>query len=107
MDLKLLGKTKVDGVSCYKIKTKIEGEPAFMFIDANKYLLAKTEITAREAGITATSEILVKSYRNIGGTKVPASVLIRLNGELMMTMNINRYKQNVEIADSQFAFPGR
>jgi|GEM_PF-608903 len=76
-------------------------------IDIDELVAKVPAANGGEAGITATSEILVKSYRDIGGTKVLASVLIRLNGELMMTMNINSYKQNVEIADSQFAFPGR
>lgn len=102
----LLGKEKVDGKECYKIKNIDQDEKeALIFVECSNYLIAKVSSKQDMMGAETDVEVFMKDYKDIEGIKIPHLMEIKSGGELFGTITIQNWKMNVPLDDKLFQKP--
>lgn len=99
-----LGKEKVDGLTCFKIKlTEKEGKVSTMFIDTDEYLVRKM-ISSNEG---KEAEILLQDYKKYQNFNIPYKYVITAGEMGSMDIIIESMEFNIPIDDSIFKKPSK
>jgi outer membrane lipoprotein-sorting protein len=102
----LIGGDELNGVKVYHIKaTRADGTVFDYFIDQATFLITKTSIQVQQAGTTQTVESYPADYRKVNGITVPYSLDVRVAGQSVFTMQVQKAELNPVIDDSIFKMP--
>jgi outer membrane lipoprotein-sorting protein len=106
--VELVGKESVEGADAYKIKvTKKSGKVEYHYLDAETYLLVKTEGKANVRGTEMEVETTFSDYKDVDGLMQPFSIEQGAKGmPQKQKMTFTKIEMNVPMDDSRFAFPG-
>jgi outer membrane lipoprotein-sorting protein len=100
------GKEDMEGTSCYKIKldTK-EGDSFTYYIDADSYLMLRTNTKMKRMGNEMESDTYYSNYMMTEGIAVPAKIETKMKDQLMGTLVIETVELNTELDDALFEKP--
>ncbi len=105
--VELLGKDTFEGADVFKIKlTKYDGTEATYFMDADNYVLLKTEVTMVVEGNTVTSSAIMGNYKEVDGVMMAHSITTSAMGQ-SMNLILDKVEFGVEVDDSLFTKPGK
>jgi hypothetical protein len=97
--VELLGKEKMDGVECYKLKmVQKSGLLKTIYIDATTYYINKEVVTSKGSGEEKTSEVSYSNYKKTADGFVIAHTLTRQEGEV----NFEKVTVNSKLAEDMF-----
>jgi outer membrane lipoprotein-sorting protein len=105
--IELMGKEAVEGADAFKLKvTKKNGNIEYDYLDAETYLLVKTEGKVRRRGTEMEGETTFSDYKDVDGTMQPFSME---SGAKEMgqkqKLTFTKIELNVPLLDSRFAVP--
>jgi hypothetical protein len=111
----LEGKEKVEGTECFKLKltkkpTLVDGKEVenvvYYFVDTENYvpLVMKSTIKKGQAK-GATSETIYSDYQEVNGLYFPFSIAQKFNGQIAVTIVVEKVEIGVPLNDKDFAFP--
>jgi len=106
--VELVGKESVEGADAYKLKvTKKNGKIEYHYLDAETYLLVKSEGKANVRGTEMEVETTFSDYKDVDGMMQPFSMEQGpKGGPQKQKMTFTKIEMNVPMDDSRFAFPG-
>ena len=105
--IELAGKEPVEGADAYKLKvTKKSGNVEYYYLDAETYLLVKTEAKRKTQGTEVEGETTYSDYKDVDGLMQPFSME---SGAKEMPQKrkftFTKIELNVPLDDSHFAVP--
>jgi len=87
--------------------TKKNGNIETMYLDAETYLLVKTEGKVKRRGTEIEGESLFSDYKDVDGYMMPYSVEQGAKGmDRRQKMTFTKIELNVALDDSRFTMPG-
>jgi outer membrane lipoprotein-sorting protein len=105
--VEFLGKEKVEGTDCYKLKANLKsGDSMTYIIDAESRLDIKIEGRTMVRGTEQLSETLVGDWKDVGGILMPHSIDSGQPGAPMrQKITIEKIELNVPLDASRFTMP--
>ena len=105
--VELVGKESVEGADTFKLKvTKKNGNVEYHYLDAETYLLVKTEGKAKRRGTELEVETTFSDYKDVDGYMEPFSIEQGAKGmPQKQKMTFTKIEMNVPINDTRFAVP--
>src|SRR5262245_42184851 len=105
--LELAGKESVEGADAFKIKvTKKSGSIEYDYLDAETYLLVKTEGKRKFRGTEVEGETMFSDYKEVDGLMQPFSMESGpKGGQQRRKMTFTKVELNVPIDNARFAVP--
>jgi len=105
--IELMGKEPVEGADAYKLKvTKKNGNIEYDYLDAETYLLVKTEGKVKRRGTEMEGETTFSDYKDVDGLMQPFSME---SGAKEMPqkqkLTFSKIELNVPLDDARFAVP--
>jgi outer membrane lipoprotein-sorting protein len=102
-----LGHDQVDGDDVYKLKVTLKnGDIVYYFLDPDTYLEIKTERQQFIRGSVRDNEVLLGSYKQVGGVYYPFSIEAgQKGGGDKARYTFDTIEVNVPIEDSYFKMP--
>ena len=101
-----LGKEPVDDIETYKLKlTRPNGDIITAYIDAENYVILKTDSKMKIQGVDQEAETIFSNYKYVDDILLPFSVETKMNGKTVMQMALEDVKYNVDLDDSIFEMP--
>ena len=106
--VELAGKESVEGADSFKLKvTKKNGNVEYEYLDAETYLLVKTESKMKRRGMEFDGETTFSDYKDVNGYMQPFSMESGAKGmPQKQKMTFSKIELNVSLDDARFAFPG-
>lgn len=104
----LEGTEEVEGVKALVIKlTTKDGDDRFYYFDPESYvpIMIKTFAAAGQMKGMPVEQYL-SDYDEVDGMMMPHSMTTKVNGQVVAQLTFDKIETNVEVDDSQFAFPG-
>jgi hypothetical protein len=107
--VELLGKEKVEGTDCYKLKVTLKnGDVRTIFIDTESNLEVKVEGRTMIRGTEQVSDTLLGDWKDVGGILMAHSIDTGQPGAPMrQKMTIDKIELNVPLEDARFAMPAK
>lgn len=103
--VELIGNDTFEGADVHKLKlTKSDGTEATYFIDAENYVVLKTEVSMVVEGNTVTSSAIMGNYKEVDGVLMAHSITTSAMGQ-NMSLILDKVQFGVEVDDSIFAKP--
>jgi len=103
--IELVGKESVDGADAYKLKvTKKSGTIEYYYLDAETYLLVKTEGKIKRRGTEMDGERTFSDYKDVDGLMQAFSMEIGTK-EMKQKLAFSKFEMNVPLDDARFAVP--
>jgi outer membrane lipoprotein-sorting protein len=104
--IELVGKEAVEGADAFKLKvTKKGGNIEYDYLDAETYLLVKTEGKVRRRGTDMEGETTFSDYKDVDGTMQPFSMESGAKGMPQQKLTFSKIELNVALDDARFAVP--
>ncbi len=105
--VELLGKEKVEGTDCYKLKVTLKsGDVRTVFIDTESNLEVKVEGRTMIRGTEQVSDTLLGDWKDVGGILMAHSIDNGQPGAPMrQKITIDKIELNVPLEDARFAMP--
>lgn len=104
--VELTGKEDWEGTEVYKIKlTTQDNDVFYYFMDAENFVILKTEMNTKYQGNDLKEETLTSNYKEVEGVIMPFSMESFSNGQLSRQIMVESYTFNSELDDSMFAMP--
>ncbi len=105
--IELAGKEDIEGTPAYKLKvTKKNGDVSHLYLDAESYLLVKTNGKTNVQGQVVESDTTLGDYKAVDGVLYPHSVETQLKGMPgKMVLTFSKIEVNPALEDSRFAMP--
>lgn len=111
----LEGEETIEGVACHKIKLtkkpiKIDGKEeenfSYYFFDKENGVPVMTRSVGKKGQMKGmTTESFMSDYQEVNGVYFPFTINQKVNGQLAVTIAIEKIEMNVNINDKEFAFP--
>jgi outer membrane lipoprotein-sorting protein len=100
------GKEDMEGTSCFKIKlvTK-EGDSYIYYIDTDSYIMIRSTTKTKVMGNETEADTYYSNYTQVDGLAVPGKIETKMNGQLMMTLVIEKVEFDTDLNDSLFEKP--
>jgi len=103
--IELMGKEPVEGADAYKLKvTKKNGNIEYDYLDAETYLLVKTEGKIKRRGTEMDGETTYSDYKDVDGLMQPFSMEVGTK-EMKQKLAFTKIELNVPLDDARFAVP--
>jgi len=103
--IELMGKEPVEGADAYKLKvTKKGGNIEYDYLDAETYLLVKTEGKVKRRGTELEGETTYSDYKDVDGLMQPFSMEVGTK-EMKRKLAFSKVELNVPLDDARFAVP--
>jgi outer membrane lipoprotein-sorting protein len=103
--VELLGNDTFEGADVHKLKlTKSDGTEAIYFIDAENYVVLKTEVTMVVEGNSITSSATMGNYKEVDGILMAHSITTSAMGQ-NMSLILEKIQFGVEVDEAIFAKP--
>lgn len=105
--VELLGKEKVEGTDCYKLKVTLKnGDVRTIFIDTESNLEVKVEGRTMIRGTEQASDTLLGDWKDVGGILMAHSIDNgRPGAPMRQKMTIDKVELNVPLEDARFSMP--
>ncbi len=105
--VELAGKESVEGADTWKLKvTKKNGNIEYQYLDAETWLLVKSEGKTKRRGTEMEVETLFSDYKDVDGFMEPFSMEQGAKGmPQRQKMTFTKIELNVPLDDSHFAMP--
>jgi len=107
--VELVGKEDVQGSPAYKLHlTTKNGTESNLYLDAETYLLIKSESKRKIQGQEVESETIIGDYKDVDGMLFPYSMESRRKGApagASQSITIEKYELNPKIDAAQFKMP--
>jgi outer membrane lipoprotein-sorting protein len=105
--IELMGKEPVEGADAYKLKvTKKGGNIEYDYLDAETYLLVKTEGKVKRRGTEMEGETTFSDYKDVDGTMQPFSMESGAKDmPQKQKLTFSKIELNVALDDARFAVP--
>jgi len=105
--VELLGKEKVEGTDCYKLKVTLKnGDVRTIFIDTESNLEVKVEGRTMIRGTEQMSDTLLGDWKDVGGILMPHSIDTGQPGAPMrQKFTFDKIELNVPLEDARFSMP--
>ena len=105
--VELVGKEAVEGADAYKLKvTKKNGNIEYDYLDAETYLLVKTEGKVKRRGTEMEGETTFSDYKDVDGYMEPFSMESGAKGmPQKQKLTFSKVELNVALDDARFAVP--
>jgi outer membrane lipoprotein-sorting protein len=104
-----LGEVKVDGKPAVGVRVSHKGHRDInLFFDKDSGLLVKTEHTVKDfmaGGNEQTQETIYSDYKEFGGVKHPAKMVINRDGKKFVEGEITEFEPKEKLDDSVFGKP--
>lgn len=84
---------------------KTEMKTASLFFNKESGLLEMIKADMRIQGRKVKMEILYNKYKDFEGFKLPAEIITKIDGEVMVTMKFTKMESDYPVADWMFAQP--
>jgi hypothetical protein len=105
--LTLEGEEEMEGTPAYKLKLeKPDGDVFTYFLDAEDYVILKVDAKVMVQGTPIETSSYYSNYKPVEGMIMPHSIETRMGGQVQMSLLIDGYEINPEIADSLFEKSG-
>lgn len=100
------GKEDMEGTSCFKIKllTK-EGDVFTYYIDSDSYIMIRSNTKVKIMGNETEADTYYSNYTQVEGLAVPGKIDTKMNGQLAMTIVVDKVELNTALDDSLFEKP--
>lgn len=100
----LEGKDTIQGHACFKIKfIRKNGEiENYYFKDQTFELVLKSAVSKNVELEGALLNIFYSDYRGVDGVKIPFKTISESNGQIILTITINKAEINTPIEDKEF-----
>jgi outer membrane lipoprotein-sorting protein len=107
--IEYVGKEMVEGAEAFKLKvTKKNGDIEYQYLDAETYLVVKTEGKTKRRGTEVEVETVLSDYKEVDGVMVPFAMEMGAKGQPMrQKMTFSKIEMNVPIEDARFALPAK
>lgn len=107
--VELIGKDKVEGSDAYKLKVTLKnGDVDTMYLDADSFLLVKTEGKRMIRGTESEFETSLGDYKPVQGMMMPFSLEAGAKGShVKQKVTITKIELNVPIDDALFKMPAK
>jgi hypothetical protein len=103
--IELMGKEPVEGADAYKLKvTKKNGNIEYDYLDAETYLLVKTEGKIKRRGTEMDGETTYSDYKDVDGLMQAFSMEVGTK-EMKQKLAFTKIELNVPLDDARFAVP--
>jgi len=103
--IELMGKEPVEGADAYKLKvTKKGGNIEYDYLDAETYLLVKTEGKVKRRGTEMEGETTYSDYKDVDGLMQPFSMEVGTK-DMKKKLAFSKVELNVPLDDARFAVP--
>ena len=103
--IELMGKEPVEGADAYKLKvTKKNGNIEYDYLDAETYLLVKTEHKIKRRGTEMDGETTYSDYKDVDGLMQAFSMEVGTK-EMKQKLAFTKIELNVPLDDARFAVP--
>jgi outer membrane lipoprotein-sorting protein len=100
------GKDDMEGTSCFKIKLVTKESDVFTYyIDSDSYIMLRSNTKIKIMGNETEADTYYSNYMQVEGLAVPAKIETKMNGQLAMTIVVDKVELNVELNDSLFEKP--
>jgi len=104
--VELIEKKSVDDIETYVLKlTRPNGDIIKYYIDAENYILLKSESKIKMQGVETESETIFSNYKFVNEILIAHSMETKMNGQTAMQMVFEEITYDVEIPDSMFEMP--
>jgi len=105
--IELAGKESVEGADAFKLKvTKKNGTIEYDYLDAETYLLVKTEGKVKRRGTEMEGETTFSDYKDVDGTMQPFSMETGAKDmPQKQKLTFTKIELNVPLDDARFAVP--
>jgi len=105
--IELMGKEPVEGADAYKLKvTKKNGNIEYDYLDAETFLLVKTEGKVKRRGTEMEGETTFSDYKEVDGLMQPFSMESGAKEmQQKQKLTFTKIELNVPLDDSRFAVP--
>jgi outer membrane lipoprotein-sorting protein len=105
--VEMVGKEDLEGTPVYKLKvTQKSGDVAYLYIDAEQYMLLKQTGKTKVRGQEIESETVFSNFKTVDGLIFPYSIEQKAAGMPGgMTMTVSKIELNPGVADSRFTMP--
>ena len=104
--VELVEKKTVDEIETYVLKlTRPNGDVIKYYIDAENYVLLKSENKIKMQGIETESETIFSNYKFVNEILIAHSMETKMNGQTAMQMVFDEITYGVDIPDSMFEMP--
>jgi hypothetical protein len=104
--LSLEGKEDMEGTSCYKIKLETkDGDSFTYYIDSDSYIMIRLNTKIKVMGNETEADTYFSNYMQVEGLAVPGKSETKMNGQVTMTMVVDKVELNIDLADSLFEKP--
>jgi len=103
--IELMGKEPVEGADAYKLKvTKKNSNIEYDYLDAETYLLVKTEGKIKRRGTEMDGETTYSDYKDVDGLMQAFSMEVGTK-EMRQKLAFSKIELNVPLDDARFAVP--
>jgi hypothetical protein len=104
----LIGKEDLEGTEVFKIKqTNPEGDVFTYYIDAENYVILKSEITTKMMGNEIKQEGSTSNFKEVEGMVFPFSIENKTQGQVVNQVVVDTILFNQEVNDSIFIMPAK
>ena len=104
--VELLGKEDVEGSMAYKLKVGLKsGNTQTVYLDEKSFLTVKVVSKVKRQGQEFEAESLPGNYKAVDGVMIPFSMDMKVNKQIGMQMQFEKFEANVPMDDSMFAMP--
>ena len=104
--VELIEKKTVDDIETYVLKlTRPNGDIITYYIDAENYVLLKSESKIKMQGVETESETIFSNYKFVNEILIAHSMETKVNGQTVMQMVMEEITYDVDIPDSMFEMP--
>ena len=105
--VELMGKEPVEGADAFKLKvTKKSGNVEYYFLDAETYLMVKTQSKIKRRGTEMEGETTYSDYKDVDGLMQPFSMEIGAKEmPVKQKLTFSKIEMNVALDDTRFAVP--
>jgi outer membrane lipoprotein-sorting protein len=111
----LEGEETIEGTACHKIKltkkpVKIDGKEeenfSYYFFDKENGVPVMTRSVGKKGQMKGVvSETLMSDYQEVNGVYLPFTLTQKMNGQVAVTIAIEKVEINANVDDKEFAFP--
>lgn len=102
----LEGKEDMEGTECFKIKAETkEGDVYTYYIDSDSYMMIRTNAKVKIQGNESESDTYLSNYMQVEGLVIPGKVDTKMNGQIAMTIVIDKVEINPELDNALFEKP--
>lgn len=100
------GNEDMEGTSCFKIKlvTKV-GDSFTYYIDSDSYIMIRSNTKIKVMGNETEADTYYSNYMQVEGMAVAAKIETKMNGQLTMSMVVDKVEINVELDNALFEKP--